>query len=443
MKNLVKVTLVTAGISIFYIALKVILDITDIKLYLRTWADVLGKVTAALILPLMIIATLVLWLHRKERIPSVIKGIFTLAAGAVCMLWAYFTVLLIAFSVPEERMIAPDLLVTKGLKRYTYYRPVALLFKTPTELTDEIKIEYLEKKYNREFMTDMSENDYFCDKELPDVKVSVKLTNMELSDNYVEQMTLKYLTEGYQTLGIKRSYHISDNYDRRNSVLYMEFDGEADISALSADISEMIRYCMAHTDLFREYNGHVGLSSDKGEHEITFFISFGKTDYDLNPDSVAEVIAEKYAFYADLYSPGEEREQQFSEAKTEEVEDTNHTEAPRDYVEEDAKALYDAVFADEGFSYTIHYNAKGNLSVELGEKDGYNYSLVYDHPSKNGACELFVLYKFTEDTTDHYIIVDMYAVETVTKRVVASGKKHWSDVGTKEYRDITETRQNS
>ena len=154
MKRLVKVTLITAGISIFYIALKVILDITDIGLYLRTWADVLGKVTAALILPLMIIVTLVLWLHKREQISLVIKGIFTLAAGAVYMLWAYFTVLFIAFSVQEERMIAPDLLVTNELKRYTYYRPVALLFKIPAELTDEIKIKYLEKKYDRDFVTD-------------------------------------------------------------------------------------------------------------------------------------------------------------------------------------------------------------------------------------------------------------------------------------------------
>ena len=46
MKRLVNVTLITAGISVFYIALKVILDITDIGLYLRTWADVLGKVTS-------------------------------------------------------------------------------------------------------------------------------------------------------------------------------------------------------------------------------------------------------------------------------------------------------------------------------------------------------------------------------------------------------------
>ena len=39
---------------------------------------------------------------------------------------------------------------------------------------------------------------------------------------------------------------------------------------------------------------------------------------------------------------------------------------------------------------------------------------------------------------EKYVIVDMYAVENATKKVVASGRKRWSDVGTEEYREITE-----
>lgn len=64
--------------------------------------------------------------------------------------------------------------------------------------------------------------------------------------------------------------------------------------------------------------------------------------------------------------------------------------------------------------------------------------MVYDHPSKNGACELYVLYKHTGDGVANDVILDMYAVDNATKKVAASGRKHWSDVGTKEYREMTE-----
>ena len=97
----------------------------------------------------------------------------------------------------------------------------------------------------------------------------------------------------------------------------------------------------------------------------------------------------------------------------------------------------------QGYSYEVCYNAKGNLYIDLGSKvsdkdDGktYYYRLVYDRTSKNGACELFVLYRSTE-TWDNEAIVDMYAVENDTGKVVVSGRKTWSDVGTKEYREMT------
>ncbi|MDE5700697.1 MAG: hypothetical protein K2I96_25385 [Lachnospiraceae bacterium] len=446
MKKLVKITFITIFISIFYLALSAVLAFTasSLKISLRTWVDVLGKMTAALIMPLSIIVTLAVWLHGRAWIPSAIKGILSLAAGAGYLFWAYWTVLFIVFGMQEERMIAPNLLVTNeavflSASEYVYYRPVTVFFKTPAELTDEIKVEYLERKYSREFMTDVSENDCLCDKEFPDVKISVYLSSMELTDDYVKQMTLKYLAEGYESLGMERGYHISKNYSGKDDLLYLEFDGEADIRAVSEDISQMISYCVEHTDLFREYYGNVGVSSDQGEPEFTFALPFGKLqwwskgdDYYRDPDCIAELIAEKYVYYSERYAQLDEQSQQLHEEETQIQETT-------DYVEEGARALYEAVLADEGFTYDADYNAKGNFYVNLGEKDGCFYSLVYDHPSPNGACELYVLYQFAEEGSENYVIVDMYAVENATKKVVASGRKHWSDVGTKEYREITES----
>lgn len=125
-----------------------------------------------------------------------------------------------------------------------------------------------------------------------------------------------------------------------------------------------------------------------------------------------------------------------------EMEPEMEQEPEADYRETAARAVYDALLSEEGFSYEVYYNAKGNLYIELGtktsEEDGktYSYSLVYDRPSKNGACELLVLYR-TAEGSESEAIVDMYAVETATGKVAASGRKAWSDVGTEEYREMT------
>ncbi len=142
----------------------------------------------------------------------------------------------------------------------------------------------------------------------------------------------------------------------------------------------------------------------------------------------------------------EHKEEDKTEEKIPEIEQETEREMEQepeaDYRETAARAVYDAVLLEEGFSYEVYYNAKGNLYIELGtktsEEDGrtYSYSLVYDRPSKNGACELLVLYR-TAEGSENEAIVDMYAVETASGKVVASGRKAWSDVGTKEYREIT------
>ena len=53
---------------------------------------------------------------------------------------------------------------------------------------------------------------------------------------------------------------------------------------------------------------------------------------------------------------------------------------------------------------------------------------MYDRPSRNGACEIFILQKthYTEDNMEEStIILDMYAVEKSTGKVVAGNKQSW------------------
>ena len=109
-----------------------------------------------------------------------------------------------------------------------------------------------------------------------------------------------------------------------------------------------------------------------------------------------------------------------------------------------ALLIYEAVLREQGYSYGLKYNAKGNLYIDLGNEGEYHFTLVYDRTSKNGACELFVLYKehcIRDDAgniiSESTAILDMYAVEMETERVITSGRKAWEDVGSKEYREAT------
>lgn len=112
------------------------------------------------------------------------------------------------------------------------------------------------------------------------------------------------------------------------------------------------------------------------------------------------------------------------------------------------QTLYETLFQREGDAYQTTYNAKGNfyaiLDVGAEEVDGqmqnYRRTIVYDRESKNGNCLLFVAYKeytYFDGSPGNTAILNFYAVEKSTGKVVVGDKKAWADLGSKEYRDIT------
>ena len=64
MKDLKRAVLVAACTSALYIAVSGLLSITEFSL--RTWVDIMGKVTAGLILPLLLLILLLSWVHRRD-----------------------------------------------------------------------------------------------------------------------------------------------------------------------------------------------------------------------------------------------------------------------------------------------------------------------------------------------------------------------------------------
>ena len=452
MKDLKRAVLVAACTSALYIAVSGLLSITEFSL--RTWVDIMGKVTAGLILPLLLLILLLSWVHRRDCDKKWFLVGIAIAGYALC---AFCMMLFLLFTVEREKRFTKDLLVTEkgrffGEPSYAYYRPVAVFFKVSTEITDETKISYLENKYHRKFMADRAGSGKICDKKFPQVKVNVYVSNMEFEDDYVEGMVLKYLLEGYEKLGMERNYYVSDSGTGMNGYMYVEYESVEDIQEAAQDIERLITYVMEQTDFFDdklcsiyfsykegEGTGKVPFGDDgdyldepliPGVNQIKgYILAYGDTEY------YYEQATEKTKESDDTLQYGEEDEEWETTPDISDIEPDNKEIA--------AKVLYDEIFEKEGYSYEVCYNAKGNLYIDLGSKisdeaDGgtYNYRFVYDRPSKNGACELFVLYRSAQGTDDE-VIVDMYAVETNTGKVVVSGKKTWSDVGTAQYREIT------
>ncbi len=446
MKTIKRITLIMVCISTVYLAVSSMLSLTELSF--RTWVKVSGQMIVGIFTPVMLLVLALFYLYNKESVRQAVKGVCIAAAVIVCSIYVCFAAFFILLGSQEERMLTRHLLVTNeaflGEIKAVYYRPAAFFFKRPGELTAADEVEYLEKKYRRTFEV-YEPGDGIYDWDFPEVKVSVRLAGMSLTDNYVEELTRVGLLEAYRALGVERNYHIVEK-THGLKYLCLEASGYDDIPALSKDISRLYQYVLSGrlpgdaAAVYREHTGEIYYSFGENEKGYTGDICFGGMDGELAID-VEELVRTAYQQYGTEAPEGaQDYPDNTVQDSAEEIPPAMEPEP--DYREAAAKMVYDAALAEEGFSYEVYYNAKGNLYIDLGtkasEEDGrvYSYELVYDRSSKNGACELFVLYRSVEGSEEQEI-VDIYAVETATGKVVVSGRKDWSDVGTKEYREMT------
>ncbi len=473
MKSLKRATIIVAIISVFYVVSSYVLSHTGLSY--RMWVSVGGGIITTMVLPLLVLILLGNWVYQKLPVHKLFKIFLGIAAGGAYVYWLYFAVFLLAFSTETEKLLTDNLLiVNKGFMDpyYVYYRPFALFLRVPGELKGEDKVEYLEKKYNRDFdVVDEPERagvrgevEKIFDKEYPEIAVSVYLSGMGFADNYVEGVAKKYLEEGCQALGIMRDYYVSEDYSGRSGWIYMELAGETDMAAFAGDASKLLQYAVEGTDFWENHRGVLCFYSKEGEQEITGSLPFGKlgkwdevtADYYLDVEQIEDFVAKQYQEDKDFQKQLEEDRQKYEKLMSEnsaaaEGEAVQETRETVDVVREAAQGVYNAVLAAEGYSCEEKYDARGNLYLDLGSRAAgepedksnngtYHFSLVYDRTSQNGACELFVLYKehYTEaGSNDGTAILDMYAVETATGKVIAADKQSWSDVGCEAYRTAT------
>lgn len=458
MKALKGVTLASVCISVLYIALAAVLPFSAFSF--RTWADTLGQVIAALVTPLLLVALVLTHLWKSRHLTESPKAIITLLTIIGCMAGAFFVCLLIAFGRESETTLTKNLIVIGNPypaidSHFAYYRPEGLFLKKTTQITNADRADYLCEKYGLEFIAD-EESGRIYESGHPQITVTVNQHGLSLTDDYMDELTFHCLKEGYEILGLKREYVLHEKgkgWSDNSFCLIGKNLG--DLSALSKDIFLLANYCIeanggdSEENVYHRYPGHIEYGfSYNGEAPLSLFkysFQYGQ----LEPDAIKEQTLADYHSALAEQRKEQERKAAMQNQVSENIPETDgeiagsaeaeETYEP-DYREKPAKMIYETFLAKEGFSYEVCFNAKGNLYIDLGskEEDGqtYHYRLVYDRPSKNGLCELFVLYRAREGSNDE-AIVDMYAAEPDTGEVVRSGRKAWSDVGTKAYRDLT------
>ncbi len=427
----------------------------------REWVVAFEEIIIIWILPLLGIIWTGVWFKKKSAWSSVAKFMLLVAEVAIYVCWSYVGFFIFVFSLNEEKVLTPNLLATNyGVGLGTYYvceRPVSLFFKLQGTLTEEDKIEYLEKKYGRKFEIGNADDKAIYDKDFPGVSIHIRFStdSGEFWDDYVEGVLADCLTEGMEELGIDREYYVSEDFIGYN-YFYIHLKDEGDIPGLAEDVSRLIGYVCKRTNLFEEHWGYLYFYCGEIKSHILFgrFDRWDKADASdyLDPEKLEELIWKNYK--ADLES---QRRREEYEREHEELLESQISQEAGEYIdpiETNAKIIYDAVLAEQEYSYEVCYNAKGNLYINLGSRPAgeagdqfntgiYCFTLVYDRTSKNGGCELFVLYKehYAEEggmgQSDATAILNMYAVEVDTGKVVAADKHSWSDVGTREYRELT------
>lgn len=471
MKTLKKSTIVIGILSVIYVVSSIVFSHTGLSY--RMWVSALGGLLTLMVFPLLLLVVAGAWLFRKLPIHRMFKVMIGVLAAGAYVLWFYFAILLLAFSTNTEKKLTDDLLIVNyGFldPYYAYYKPFGLILRLPTDLTDEDREAYLEEKYHTDFCA--AGEALLASKEHPDIMVSAYVSNMEFQDNYVEAVAGKYLAEAMESLGISRNYYIDKDNMGRAGWLYMELKGEEDIPQFAEDASKVIQYTIEKTDFWKEQRGVLCFYSGEEAQRITGSLPFGRlnqwdtiqADYYLDTEQIAERVSERYQkqrdFLAELEADRLARQESMQNAATWDSGISSGTGSFAENaasgeqineVERAALAVYDTVLASEGYICQICYNAKGNLYLDLGRRPvgepedksvggSYQFILTYDRVSKNGACQLFVLNKvhLSEDgVNDGTAILDIYAVETATGNVIASGKQSWEDVGSEAYREAT------
>ncbi|MBP3352856.1 MAG: hypothetical protein J6L65_10685 [Lachnospiraceae bacterium] len=463
MKIVKRTTRIVTVIVLVYWIGYFILGLTSVSY--REWVNIIAGILTWVVAPalyILLIGGKIFSLIKGKKVLKIFTSIITLL---IYLYWCYFLFWIAIFSIQEETRLTRHYLVAQkggflSEATYVYYHPVAFFFKVPAKADERLRIEYLEEKYDATFSF-VGERGY-VNEEYPMVECIVNNSGMKLEDNYVEAMWLYYFEKGYEELGITREYSVYKNHYGAPGWIYVELENEKDMEVLAQDITSLMQYVTKETDFFDDHTVSLYFHHELEEKKMTGYLPLGKIksshgvkkDYYLHLEQVLEKIQLEYEKNKEELERYKKYKLETEETKNKPQVVTTPTPEQKAEVlslEKMTRLIFDEVLAEQGYIYQVSYNAKGNLYIDLGSRPAgepknklqgeyYRFTLVYDRTSKNNECELFVFYKehYTEEgTNDSTTILDMYAVEKSTGKVIAADKQSWSDVGTQEYRKAT------
>lgn len=440
----------------------------------RMWVSVLGSCLFLLGIPVWLFLLWFRWHVRKGGSRALRYGV-TAVSAVLFLLWSYFCFLSLVFGVQEERKLFGRYVVVNRAPMlsesdYDLCKTRGLFFREDAEWDSAFEIEYLERKYRRDFLEVPfdKENMLFYDRRgegisygetvpVPadhrNLPVNVVLAGGNLDDDYVDLLAGWYVVEGCRELSIDRPYETAED-----GTLCLYFKGREDINGTASDLRRLMAYAM-QDDIFEEYTGIIRLLPENMDPDDggAIYISIGKgqrsdLEYEKNImllEEYIETVYERILESSEINREAEEKWEEEREAarkKAAEEEAAKEVETAESSIyEEEARLICEQLRASTGIGeeFNVEYNAKGWEYYSLGEDGVYSYTLIYDRDSENGACRLYVLYRSPYDeesgTYCHYTdemtqIMDIYAVVKGTDKVISSGRKAWSDPGNSEYR---------
>lgn len=106
------------------------------------------------------------------------------------------------------------------------------------------------------------------------------------------------------------------------------------------------------------------------------------------------------------------------------------------------RSIYNQYFKEKGYSFIEDYDTKGYSIVILLEKSSSIEYLVYDRDFQNTNCGIYIYFKCNKNKDGSWSpmeaqIIDFFAYEYSSKKVVKGNKGGWNDLGSDEYRRIT------
>lgn len=378
---------------------------------------------------------------------------------------------------------------------YAYYTKLSFFAKKKCELNTYLVEQKLEEKYQEAFQVEKAVEQTRLKEEqysyiaIPEAYPEVKIYVMGLEDahpfydNYASQL-FQYLTVNYiKEHQMERDYSIENNNDTLNndtlnneetanaiySWLHFSCMGKEDIDTCASDIMRVISYCeenpsfkknkfsvLCYINLYQNelesaYPDDTN-NSDINQQISAIELSINSYGEKLTADSIKEQLKTAYREENQIKNPDMELKDTVtdnSESNVEKETTPESNEGMDNSTPEGAfDTLFNQVFKEKGDTYEPTYNAKGNFYGILevgsekvaGETQNYRRTVVYDRESKNGNCLLFVAYKeytYMDGTPGNTTILNFYAVEKKTGKVVAADKTSWEATGCKEYREMT------